>query len=690
MKSMNVMDQGPLRQLAEVINNRETYAEEALAAAKTEAALEKTRQKRRDSMDFKASLMRKRSKPPPPPPPKLVVTINENGITLEDLAKQLRKEKKSISKFFSESQIMDKLLPAEVALEYATGLGVEVEIEESTVDEKDAHQPRAPVVAIMGHVDHGKTSLLDRMRGSDVAAKEAGAITQKVAAFSIDLKTGEVLPSLPVFPADDRDSWPTVHPAATFIDTPGHEAFTAMRKHSAGVMHMVVLVVAAPRGIQDQTIESIKLQQSLGTPVIVALNKCDLVDESDLETIKEKLGHELSTHGIITEETGGDVQVVPTSAVTGDGLQELYDAITLQTEMLELKGNPSNLGRAVAISCVKNPRDGIATTCIVQSGTVNVGDYAVAGQQWCRIKALKSSDGQFVQNAPMSSPVTVLGFNDIVPTSCAVKIVNDGDIAKQVCELRIRKAADEEMEALRKKQKQEAREANADEEDGEEKEEIPTLPIVVKADEESALQCFVDAIEQLPSQLIKPEIISKSVGAVSDSDLFKAECFKACVVQFAPQKPSQQIARKAAQMQVQLLNNDVLHVAVDQIGVLMSENLPMKKQMRTVGVARVLKAIPLHKKKRNVYFVAGCKAVEGVIKKSGLLHLIRDGELIHECNGAITMKHLKDDVDQIERGSEFAIHLSGDPPPEYVEGDEIHHVQPEMKKQSIFDYQNFR
>lgn len=287
----------------------------------------------------------------------------------------------------------------------------------------------------------------------------------------------------------------------------------------------------------------------------------------------------------------------------------------------------------------------------------------------------------------MSSAVTLLGFSDIVPSSCAVTVVADVDIARKLSEIRTRKANEQERIESQQKEKEKAHEDDTKEEQ-DSSANIKTIPLVVKASEESALQCFVDAIGQLPAHLIRPEVISKSVGTVTDHDIFKAESFKAYIAEFSDTKPSEKTISKAEQKNVQLMHSDVLHLAIDKIGAVLSENLPMRAEVLTLGVAKVIMPIPLHQKRRNVYYVAGCKAVEGVLKKSGKLLLMRDGEQVHESMGAVTMKRFKEDITEIKKGNEFAIHLDGEPP-EYREGDEIHCVKTKMEKQTIYDYKNF-
>ncbi|RLA86150.1 MAG: translation initiation factor IF-2 [Deltaproteobacteria bacterium] len=498
-------------------------------------------------------------------------------------------------------------------------------------DPPEMLRPRPPVVTVMGHVDHGKTLLLDAIRQTNVAEREVGGITQKIGAYKVEIpKKGTV----------------------TFIDTPGHEAFTAMRARGAQVTDIVVLVVAADDGVMPQTVEAINHAKAAGVPIIVAINKID-----KKEANPERVRRQLSEHGLIPEEWGGDTLFVEVSALKKVGIEDLLEMILLQAEMMELEANPSKPGRGVVIETRLDRGKGPVGTVIVKEGTLKEGNHFVSGLTYGRIRAMEDEWGKRVKEAPPSTPVEVIGFQDLPQAGDDFVVVKDEETARAIAELRQKRKARLEKKGVAAPMTLE--ELFERIQQGETKE----LRLVLKADTFGSLQAIKGALEKLSKDEVRVRVIHEGVGGISDSDVNLALASQGIVVGFNVQpigKAKDLIAEKGVDVRTYKIIYDLL----DDIQRALKGMLEPKKEEVVLGRAEVKAVFQVPR----VGAVAGCYVLEGKIVRGASVRVLRDGEILFE--GRVTsLKRFKEDVREVQQGYECGVGVEGFK--DWKEGDRV-------------------
>ncbi|MFL1462608.1 translation initiation factor IF-2, partial [Roseococcus sp. DSY-14] len=485
---------------------------------------------------------------------------------------------------------------------------------EGAVDEDEALAPRPPVVTIMGHVDHGKTSLLDALRKTDVAAKEAGGITQHIGAYTVDTAAGRV----------------------TFLDTPGHEAFTAMRARGAKVTDMVVLVVAADDGVMPQTIEAIKHAQAAEVPLIVAVNK---IDKPGVNL--DRVRNELLQHEVVVESLGGETQEIQVSAKNGTNLDKLLEAIALQAEILDLRANPNRAGEGTVIESKLDRGRGPVATVLVQKGTLKTGDIVVAGSEWGRVRALVDDKGKPAKAAGPSIPVEVLGLSGVPGAGETVLAVENEVRAREVSEFRQRKARDKAAAALGAGRGT-LNDMLARIAEGKQKE----VAVVVKADVQGSAEAINATLSKLGNEEVRVRVLHSAVGQITESDIQLAKASNAVVVAFNVRATSQ--AREMAQRDgVDIRYYSIIYQVQDDIEALYKSRLAPVQRENFIGYAQILQVFEV----KRLGNVAGCRVTEGVVKRGCGVRLIREGVVIHEGELS-TLRRFKDDVKEVTNGYE--------------------------------------
>ncbi len=489
---------------------------------------------------------------------------------------------------------------------------VEDVIDQVVDDEKDL-TPRAPVITIMGHVDHGKTSLLDAIRNAKVVSGEAGGITQHIGAYQVD-QDGQKL---------------------TFLDTPGHAAFTSMRARGAQVTDIVVLVVAADDAVMPQTIEAINHAKAAEVPMIVAINKIDRPEANP-----DKVRTDLLQHEVIVEKMSGEVQDVEVSAIKGTGLEELLEAIALQAEILELKANPDRNAEGAVIEAQLDVGRGPVATVLVQRGTLRQGGIFVVGEQWGRVRAMENDKGERVKEAGPSVPVEVLGLNGTPEAGDVLNVVETEAQAREIAEYR-EKAAKDKRAAAGAATTLEQLMANAKAD-----ENVSELPILVKADVQGSAEAILQAMEKIGNDEVRVRVLHSGVGAITESDIGLAEASGAPVFGFnvranAPARNS------ANQKGVEIRYYSVIYDLVDDVKAAASGLLSAEVRENFIGYAQIKEVF----KVSGVGRVAGCLVTEGVARRSAGVRLLRDDVVIHE--GTLkTLKRFKDEVAEVQSGQE--------------------------------------
>ncbi|MGC9417383.1 MAG: translation initiation factor IF-2 [Rhodovulum sp.] len=485
----------------------------------------------------------------------------------------------------------------------------------ATVEDKAADlQPRPPVITIMGHVDHGKTSLLDAIRDAKVVAGEAGGITQHIGAYQVKTDSGTTL---------------------TFLDTPGHAAFTSMRARGAHVTDIVVLVVAADDAVMPQTVEAINHAKAAGVPMIVAINKIDKPAANP-----DKVRTDLLQHEVIVEKMSGEVQDVEVSAITGQGLDELLESIALQAEILELKANPNRAAEGAVIEAQLDVGRGPVATVLVQKGTLKKGDIFVVGEQWGKVRALINDKGKRVDEAGPSVPVEVLGLNGTPEAGDVLNVVETEAQAREIAEYREAKAKEKRaaagaatsLEQLMAKAKED--------------ENVKELPILVKADVQGSAEAIVQAMEKIGNDEVRVRVLHAGVGAITETDVGLAEASGAPIMGFNVRANAP--ARNAAnQKGVEIRYYSVIYDLVDDVKAAASGLLSAEIRETFIGYAEIKEVF----KVSGVGKVAGCLVTEGVARRSAGVRLLRDDVVIHE--GTLkTLKRFKDEVAEVQSGQE--------------------------------------
>ncbi|MEX2644225.1 MAG: translation initiation factor IF-2, partial [Acetobacterales bacterium] len=474
-------------------------------------------------------------------------------------------------------------------------------------------QTRAPVVTVMGHVDHGKTSLLDALRSTDVAGREAGGITQHIGAYQVRLESGA---------------------AITFIDTPGHAAFTAMRARGAKVTDIVVLVVAADDGVMPQTVEAIHHARSAEVPIIVAVNK---IDAPGADPKKVKQG--LLQHEIVIEELGGDVQCVEVSALKRQGLDTLEEAILLQSELLDLRANPDRAAEGVVVEAKLERGRGAVATVLVKRGTLKVGDIFVAGSEWGRVRALVDERGQNRDYSGPSEPVEVLGLQGVPSAGDDFVVVEDEARARDIAKYR---------QGIDRQKKADAGARGTLEQmfDQIAAGEAKALPLVIKGDVQGSIEAIQGSLDKVSTDQVKAQMLHIGVGGINESDVTLAKASNALIIAFNVRANAQ--ARELARREgVEIRYYSIIYDLVDDLKAMMSGMLDPLIKEHFLGYAEILQVFHITK----VGKVAGCRVTEGVIKRGSGVRLLRDNVVIHEGRLG-TLKRHKDEVREVNAGTE--------------------------------------
>ncbi|MHA1157307.1 MAG: translation initiation factor IF-2 [Alphaproteobacteria bacterium] len=481
-------------------------------------------------------------------------------------------------------------------------------------DDADALQPRSPVVTIMGHVDHGKTSLLDRIRTTNVVSGEAGGITQHIGAYQVDLDGQKI----------------------TFIDTPGHAAFTAMRARGAEVTDIVVLVVAADDGVMPQTIEAISHAKAAGVPIIVAINKIDL---PAAEPQRVRTG--LLQHDVFVESMGGEVLDIEVSAVTGANLDKLLEAIVLQAELLELRGNPDRGAEGTVIEARLDKGRGPMATVLVQAGTLNIGDILVAGAVSARVRALIDDHGAQVKTAGPSVPVEVLGFQEAPEAGDRFAVVDSDARAREVADYRIRQKREQSMArstAARGSLEHMMDQLNVSGQ--------KLVPLVIKGDVQGSVEAITQAVEKLGTDEVMAQVLLGGVGGITESDVTLALASDAAIIGFnvrANKQARESVERAGADIRYY----SIIYNLVDDVKAAMSGLLSPERRETMLGNAEILEVFNISKVGR----VAGCRVTDGTVERGAGVRLIRDDVVIHEGKLS-TLKRFKDEVRDVASGQE--------------------------------------
>lgn len=559
-------------------------------------------------------------------PRKKVIKLQE-GTTVKEFAELISVKLTDIIKKFMELGYMPTInqpVDPDAALLVAESFGVKVElatIEEDTIDEEVPDEqtklvPRPPVITIMGHVDHGKTSLLDAIRETKITETEAGGITQHIGAYKVNLKGKEI----------------------TFLDTPGHEAFTSMRARGAKVTDIVVLVVAADDGVMPQTIEAINHAKAANVPIVVAINK---IDKPEANPARVK--NELAEHGIIPEEWGGQNIFVEVSAKKRIGIENLLEMILLQAEVMELKANPDKPARGTIIEAKLDKGRGPVATVLVQSGTLKVGDAFVAGIHAGKVRALIDDTGKRVLSVGPSTPVEVIGFSDVPTSGDLFIVVEDEKRARQIALSRQQKQRLAEMAKTRK--------LTLDELYSKIKEgSIKELNIIIKGDVQGSVEAIKDALENISHPQVKVKVIHSSVGGITESDVMLASASSAIIIGFnvRPDPKASQVAEKEG-VDIRLYN--IIYEAIDDIKKALEGMLEPTLKEKVLGRAEVRQTFQI----TRVGTVAGCYVLDGVISRASEgIRVIRDNIVVYE--GKIgSLKRFKDDVREVQAGYECGI-----------------------------------
>ena len=486
-------------------------------------------------------------------------------------------------------------------------------------DDKKNLTPRPPVITVMGHVDHGKTSLLDFIRDSNVVGGESGGITQHVGAYKVELPSKNNI---------------------TFLDTPGHEAFTAMRARGAKITDIVVIVVAANDSVMPQTIEAINHAKAAEVPLIIAINKIDLPD-IDLEKVKR----ELSENNILVEDWGGKVQAIPISAKTGQGIDDLLSSMLIESEMLELKANKDVLARGTIIDSKLDKGHGPMATVLIQKGTLKVGDPFICNNISGKVRAMMNERGQRIKTALPSDPVQVLGFDQVPQSSDIFAVVDDEKEIKRITSERQRLKREIDQKKI---SAQSLDSMSALIKEG----TIKNLPIIIKGDVDGSIEALSEQLTKISNDEVGVQVIHKSVGMVSESDVLLAAASNAVIIGFHVQISSN--AKLQAQQEgVDIRTYNVIYQAVEEVTLALEGLLEPEEIEETLGKAVVQESFKIPK----IGFIAGSKVLEGNIVRNGKARVIRDDEEI--ANGEITsLKHLKDDAKEIKEGFECGIGIN--------------------------------
>lgn len=605
--------------VAEPVKTEEKVKEKP--AAKVEEKPAPSRKARKAIQEEKRAAMQKAKKP---------VLKLEGQITVAELAARVDITPAQLINFLMEMGIManinQALAPETVEL-VAEEHGFEFEYIEDPVEEEllsfdedddDLKEiSRKPVVTVLGHVDHGKTSLLDAIRNANVTAGEVGGITQHIGAYQVKINDRKIV----------------------FLDTPGHEAFTAMRARGAQVTDIAILVVAADDGVKPQTIEALNHAKAAQVPILVAVNKIDKPDANP-----DRVKQQLSEHGLISEEWGGDTIFVPVSALRGDGLEELLEMILLLAEVAELKASPDRAGRGTVIEAKLDRGRGPVATVLIQDGTLKIGDPIICGSIAGKVRAMINDRGERVKSAGPSTPVEIQGLSDVPMAGDIFQVVNDDRVARQVAEKRAVKI----KEATQKTQRVTLDDLFKQIQEG----EVKDLNLILKGDVQGSVEALQEALFKLSLEEVQIKIIHTGVGAINESDVMLASASNAIVIGFNVRPDSN--ARKLAEHdQVDIRLYRIIYEAIEDIKNAVTGMLkPIMKEV-VQGQAEVRQLF----KVSRLGSIAGSHVIEGKITRNSLIRVIRDGTVVLDNGKIDSLKRFKDDVREVLTGFECGILL---------------------------------
>ena len=563
---------------------------------------------------------------------KTPVTVQiPDEISVGELASRMKKTGAEVVKCLMKNGVMaslSQLIDFDTAAIIAEEMGCKVEkevvvtIEEKLIDDhKDNEKdlvPRAPVVVVMGHVDHGKTSLLDYIRNAHVASGEAGGITQHIGAYQVNVQ-GKTI---------------------TFLDTPGHEAFTAMRARGAMITDVAILVVAADDGIMPQTIESINHAKAANVKLIVAINKMDK-PTANPERVKEQL----TKYEIVPEDWGGDVACIPVSAVTGMGISDLLERIVLEAEVMELKANPSRRGKGAVVEARLDKGQGPIATLLVQNGTLHKGDCLIAGTAVGRVRTMRNDKGQEITEAGPSTPVEITGLTEVPEAGELFEAVEDERLARELADKRTAEAKEKQFAAYTKVTLDNLFDQMA-------ANDMKELPIIVKADVQGSAEAVKQSLEKISNDEVRVRVIHAGVGAISKSDVSLADASNAIIIGFNV-RPDAVAKAEAEQTGVEMRMYRVIYDAINDVSDAMKGMLAPKVREVALGEAQVRQVYKIS----SVGTVAGCRVTDGKITRDAQLRLVRDGIVICEDSIA-SLKRFKDDAKEVAAGFECGITLA--------------------------------
>ncbi|MBY0291692.1 MAG: translation initiation factor IF-2 [Alphaproteobacteria bacterium] len=546
-------------------------------------------------------------------------------ITVQELANRLAERSADVIKALMKMDVMATITQAidgDTAELIASEFGHQVKrVSESDIEiglhikdeDLSQMQPRSPVVTVMGHVDHGKTSLLDALKKTDVAAGEAGGITQHIGAYQVSLSSGEKI---------------------TFIDTPGHAAFTEMRARGANVTDIVVLVVAADDGVKDQTIEAIHHAKAANVPIIIAINKIDKPDADP-----ERVRNMLMQHEIFLEKVGGDILDVEVSAKQGINLDKLEEIILLQAEILDLKANPNRAAEGVVVESKLERGRGIVSTVLVQKGTLKVGDLFVAGAEYGRVRALIDDRRNLIESAGPSVPVEVLGFNGPPMAGDSFIVVDNENRAREISEFRQRRTREAKSAlSARGTMEQMFSKIAAG--------EIQELPLIIKSDVQGSMEAISGSLTKLSTNEVKVNILHSGVGEITESDVTLAKASHAMIIGFNV-RANPQARETARRDSIEIRYYSIIYDVLDDVKAALGGLLAPTLREKYLGSATIRNVFTISK----VGKIAGCMITEGIVKRGAKVRLLRDNIVIHE--GVLkTLKRFKDEVKEAREGYE--------------------------------------
>ena len=520
------------------------------------------------------------------------------------------------------NQRLDAEMLEMVAEEFGFSVNfVDEEVTETFLEEEDKEEdlkPRSPIVTVMGHVDHGKTSLLDYVRKANVIAGEAGGITQHIGAYSVKVHTGQTI---------------------TFLDTPGHEAFTAMRARGAQVTDIAIIVVAADDAVMPQTKEAISHAQAAGVPIVIAINKVDR-DVANPSKIKEQLSQE----NVLVEDWGGSVQCQEISAKTGLNIEELLDKVILEAEMLDLKANPTKNASGTIVEASLDKGRGYMCTALIQSGTMKVGDYVLAGQHSGKVKAMLDERGNRIKVAGPSTPVNLLGLDGAPTSGDRFIIMDDEREAKQIAQKRLQLQREQSVRSQKQMTLEEiGRRLKVG--------DFQELNIILKGDVDGSVEALSDSLQKLTTEEIQVNIIHKGVGQISESDVLLATASQAILVGFQV-RPSAQARKLAEKEEVEIRMYSIIYDAINEIRDAMEGMLSAEVKEEIMGTAEIRETFKISK----IGTIAGCMVTDGVIERSNDVRIIRDGVVVY--TGKLgSLKRFKDDAKEVRQGFECGLNI---------------------------------